>query len=214
MYTVAVVSRKGGAGKTTIAVHLATFAQRQGQRTLLVDADPQASAIGWHNRRDAPGVYPELVPAAAGDVSHILSQARSRFDLTIIDTPPHSDAIAAACAALASLTLIPCRASAFDLDSISATLKLAALTGARPVVLLNAVPPRGSIADEAQADLESRVSVAPVRITQRVAYAHAIIDGRAVMDYEPNGRAAAEVGALYRWIMKTLKGTSHAKKAA
>ena len=51
MKTVLVASSKGGAGKTTIATHLAAQSALDGLRTALVDADPQASSTRWAQKR-------------------------------------------------------------------------------------------------------------------------------------------------------------------
>src|SRR5690606_36018396 len=51
MKTVLVASSKGGVGKTTIATHLAAQSALSGQRTVLVDADPQGSSMRWAERR-------------------------------------------------------------------------------------------------------------------------------------------------------------------
>lgn len=98
--------------------------------------------------------------------------------------------------------LIPCRPSKFDLRSVASTLRIAELAGVPAAVVLNQVPPRGTAADEAAADLKGRATVCPVRLGARVAYSYATFDGRSVFEYEPNGPAAHEVEALYRWTIK------------
>jgi len=81
-------------------------------------------------------------------------------------------------------------------------LRIAELAGVPAAVVLNQVPPRGTAADEAAADLKGRATVCPVRLGARVAYSYATFDGRSVFEYEPNGPAAHEVEALYRWTIK------------
>jgi chromosome partitioning protein len=103
---------------------------------------------------------------------------------------------------LATLVLIPCRPSKFDLRSVASTLRIADMAKVPSAVVLNQVPARGSVADEAEADLKDRAKVCPVRLGARVAYSYATFDGRSVFEYEPGGQAAQEVEALYRWTMK------------
>ena len=51
MKTIAILSQKGGAGKTTLALHLAVAAVQAKRQVAVVDLDPQASAIGWKDSR-------------------------------------------------------------------------------------------------------------------------------------------------------------------
>jgi chromosome partitioning protein len=87
--------------------------------------------------------------------------------------------------------------------AIGTTLNLLKLTQAvnRSVILLNAAPPRGGITDTAAAGLAEIITVAPVRLHHRIAYSHAINSGHSVEEYDPHGKAAQEIRALYKWIM-------------
>lgn len=76
MKTVAVVSQKGGSGKTTIAAHLAVCAERKGNPTIIIDLDPQGSAVKWHKRRIHDDT-PEVVPAEPPQLAGLLNRARS-----------------------------------------------------------------------------------------------------------------------------------------
>jgi chromosome partitioning protein len=204
MRTIAIISQKGGAGKTTLAVHLAVCAEQSGLTTAVIDLDPQATATKWGDRREE--VPPEVVSAQAARLPQLLTTAREGgADLTIIDTAPNSDSTALAAAKAADLILIPCRPATFDLDAIGTTVDMAKLANIPAVVVLNAVPPRGTLADEARAVVAGYgVLVAPVHMHQRAAYANAVIDGRAVQEYEPNGKAAEEIGGLHGWICKQV----------
>jgi chromosome partitioning protein len=204
MKTIAIVSQKGGSGKTTVAVHLAVCAQLSGKTAAIIDLDPQASALEWHSRRDAES--PEVIKATPEQLPALLKSAKANgADLAIIDTAPHSDRVAVAAANLADLVLIPCRPSAFDVAAIGTTFNLLKVTKAldRTAVLLNAAPSRGLLTDTAEAGLSEIVPVIPVRLHQRAAYSHAINSGHSVEEYEPHGKAAEEIRALYKWIMKS-----------
>jgi chromosome partitioning protein len=203
MKTVAIISQKGGSGKTTIAVHLAVCAERTHHRAAIIDLDPQASALEWYSRRQAE--TPEVITATPEQLSTLLNQAKKNgADLTIIDTAPHSDRAATIAANLADLVLIPCRPAAFDVAAIGTTLDILQLTNTkdRAAILLNAVPPRGSLTEEAEMGLSGLARVVPVRMYHRAAYSHAINDGRSVEEYDPHGKAAEEIRTLYLWIMK------------
>jgi chromosome partitioning protein len=145
-------------------------------------------------------VPPEVISAQAVRLPQLLTTAcKGGADLTIIDTAPNSDSTALAAAKAADLILIPCRPATFDLDAIGTTVDMAKLANIPAVVVLNAVPTRGTLADEARAVVAGYgVPVARVHMHQR-AYANAVIDGRAVQEYEPKGKAAEEIGRLHGW---------------
>jgi chromosome partitioning protein len=203
MKTIAIISQKGGSGKTTIAVHLAVCTVRAGKVAAIIDLDPQASAVEWQSRRQAD--TPEVITSTPERLASLLKQANENgADLAIIDTAPHSDRAATIAADLADVVLIPCRPAAFDIAAIGTTLNILKLTNAkeRAVILLNAVPPRGSLTNEAEDGLSALAPVVPVRMAHRAAYSHAVNDGRSVEEYDPHGKAAAEIRDLYKWIMK------------
>ena len=202
MKTVAIVSQKGGSGKTTLAVHLAVCAQRHYKTVAVIDLDPQASALEWYSRREAE--TPEVTTSTPEQLPVLLAQARENgADFAILDTAPHSDRAATTAAQLADLVVIPCRPSAFDIAAIGTTLNLMKLTNAlqKTVILLNAAPPRGALTDTAEKGLSEIVPVIPVRMHNRAAYSHAINSGHSVEEYDPQGKAAEEIRALYNWIM-------------
>jgi chromosome partitioning protein len=203
MKTIAIISQKGGSGKTTIAVHLAVCTVRAGKVAAIIDLDPQASAVEWQSRRQAD--TPEVITSTPERLASLLKQANENgADLAIIDTAPHSDHAATIAADLADVVLIPCRPAAFDIAAIGTTLNILKLTNAkeRAVILLNAVPPRGSLTNEAEDGLSALAPVVPIRMAHRAAYSHAVNDGRSVEEYDPHGKAAAEIRDLYKWIMK------------
>jgi chromosome partitioning protein len=201
MKTIAVVSQKGGAGKTTIAVHLAVAASRDGQTVVVLDLDPQATAATWADWRG--GENPVVVAAPHTRLAATMEEARrSGVDLIIIDSPPSADAAAVASARAADLVLIPTRASAFDLHAIRTTAELVRIAQKPAYVLLNAVPPRAAgLIEEARAVVaDLQLQLAPVSLVDRAAFRHAVINGQTAGEFEPAGKAAAEIADLYAWI--------------
>ena len=200
MHTLALICQKGGAGKTTLAIHLAAEAVANGRRALLLDLDPQASAAKWADRRkvDAPLDVDVAVESSARlDVA--LTQAeREAYDLVVIDTAPHADQAALQVARKADLILAPVRCSILDLDAIGATLDLCALARRPAFVVLNAAPIRSRVVQEAAEtvrDLGANLMTTVIR--ERVALRHALVDGRVAREFEPDSPAAAEIAALY-----------------
>ncbi|MHC5778688.1 hypothetical protein [Nostoc sp.] len=68
------------------------------------------------------------------------------------------------------------------------------------------MPPKGNLGDEAQTGIsEQDIEVCPWRLTQRIAFVHAVTAGQSVQEFEPTGKAALEIKNLYRWVLKQLK---------
>ena len=200
MKTIAVLSQKGGSGKSTITLHLAVAAEQDGKTAAVIDLDPQVSATEWADRRmsDTPAVLATLVAR----LPQILAAARdNQVDYAFIDTASHTESNALAAARVADFILIPCRASAFDIRAIKITVDLVRMAQKPAAFILNAVPPRGTRVSEARAALAAfDIPIAPVQLVHRAAFFDALTDGRTAQEYEPHGKAAEEVGALYAWL--------------
>ena len=203
MQTVAVLSQKGGAGKTTLALNLAVAGRLKGKVTAVIDLDPQASAAQWSDAREGE---PAVVSAQHGRLEHVLkTAAEAGCKMSFIDTAPHSETVALAAARAADLILIPCRPAIFDLRSVQASVELAKLAGKTAYIVLNAVPHQGSLGEDAAKAMKGVASVAPYRLSQRAAYVHAATQSQGVCEFEPQGKACLEVSNLYRWLTKLLK---------
>ena len=201
MKTIAILSNKGGAGKTTLAIHLAVAAEHASKRTAVLDLDPQGSATTWSEVRDDE--TPAVVPTHARHLTRVLDAAEANgADIAIIDTAPHSEATSLAAARATDLVLVPCRPTLFDLHAIRDTLDIAMLAKKPAKVILNAVPPRGNLSQQARDAIASyNIDPAPYELGHRVAYVHAIIQGITAQEYQPKSKAAIEVEKLYQWIM-------------
>lgn len=205
MKTVAFLSQKGGTGKTTLAVHLAVAAERRDVPVAVLDLDPQASAADWKDSRE--GDSPSVTSIQSSRLRKALEVAESAgAALVIIDSAPHSADAAVAAAEAADLILIPCRAGILDLRAIATTSRIVKVTGKPAFVILNAAPIRAPrlMEDAAAAVGQHGLAVAPVVIHQRSAYAHSLTAGQTAEEYEPDGKAAEEVGALFKWLAVLL----------
>jgi chromosome partitioning protein len=205
MKILSILSQKGGTGKTTLAINLAVTAARLFDgRVTLIDLDPQASAANWRDSRAEPS--PDVVSAQANRLSHHLEAARqSGCRLVLVDTAPHSESTALAAARAADLVLIPCRPAILDLRAISNTIELIRLANTPGAVVLNAVPARGCLADEAaEAVAGYEVPLAPMRLTQRSAFMHSLTAGQGIQEYEPRGKGAREMQELFEWVCAAI----------
>lgn len=204
MKIISILSQKGGATKTSLAIHLTVAAIYNGKEAMIIDLDPQATASHWKNLRDKD--TPVVVSTPVSTLTHNINRARNAgADLVIIDTAPHSDSIAAAAARSADLILIPTRCSIFDLQTVPNTVDIAKFAGKPTTIILTAVPVRGMTAEQAKEALAPLgVEICPYTTGDRAAYRNAPTFGLVVQEYEPKGKAAEEINAIYRWVNNKL----------
>lgn len=194
MQTIALVSQKGGSGKTTLAIHLCVEVSSRGRKCLIIDLDPQASAAAWGDRRGDLG--PDVVTEHPARLDAALSAALAQgYDVVFLDTAPHADQAALRAARASDLVLIPCRPAMFDVAAIRSTLDLCDLAKRPATVVLNAAPIRSKVVDAARSEIGSDI-VSEIIVHNRVAFQHCLMTGRVAAEFEPNGNAAAEIASL------------------
>ena len=200
MFVIALLSQKGGAGKTTLACGLAVESERAGRAAVIVDLDPQASAAKWADLRQAE--TPVVTSAHAARLQPVLAAAESAgAHVVFIDTAPHAADAALMAARAADLVIIPCRPSAADLHAIGGTIDLIRVADCRGAVLINAAPVRNPVVDQARVAIEGYGAAAvPVVMHQRIDHAHAFTAGLAATEWSADSKAAAELTALADWI--------------
>ena len=205
MKTIAIVSQKGGSGKTTLALHLAVASAADGQNTAVIDLDPQASAANWSDRRQAE--LPVVLSAHASRLRQEVARVREiGGEMLYVDTAPHSDSAALEAATVADLVLIPCRPAILDLEAITNTLAFLRTTGTPVLVVLNAIAASGQDTRLAEEALSThQVETCPVRLGRRIAFARALVAGQAAQEFEPNGKAAHEIAQLHAFILERVQ---------
>lgn len=205
--TIAVANLKGGTGKSTLAMNLATALHRAGHKTLLVDGDSQATCRHWHARATEAG---RDVPAVVGidgkSIRAALPQVSAGFDVAIIDTPARLGVEARAAMMAADIVLLPVIPGQGDLWALGETLGV--LEDARS---LRPELRAGIVLNKADRTILSRragealagLSV-PVLATvhARVVFGEAIANGTGVVDEAPGSPAAEEIEALAAAIVE------------
>jgi chromosome partitioning protein len=212
MLTIALISQKGGVGKTTLAIHLATAFEMAGHQTLLVDLDPQTSAAEWKDARQAERPYVMAVPPSR--LGKTLETARDhQAEVVVLDTAPHSEGTALDAARAADLILVPCQPSIMDLRAMRKTADLLNYSKKPTFAVLNEVAPQGTVADEAAKAITTQfgIPVCPIRLGQRVAFNRCLLTGQTAQEYEPGGKAAQEIDSLRQWISETVGLSTIAK---
>ncbi|WP_026986047.1 ParA family partition ATPase [Fodinicurvata fenggangensis] len=210
---ITVAQQKGGAGKTTLAAHLAVALTAAKHKVAVVDIDPQQSLTFWYKQRQAL-----LGDAGAGLLVSQINGWRLRnevqklaedHDVVLIDSPPHAETEARIAVRSADLVVVPVQPSPMDIWATRPTLELAKGEGTAALAVLNRVPPRARLTEEMLTALkELGAEVAKTKVGNRVVFASALSEGRAVGEVQPKGKAAQEMASLSREILR------HARKQA
>jgi chromosome partitioning protein len=219
MKTIAVIGRKGGSGKTTVATHLAIGLQLRGYKTVLADSDPQKSSAALLEGRREPG---PRVMATSGPKLFALQVAamRSGADALVIDTPAVVEEGVIHAVVLADLSLLVVRPTFLDIAAAQRTSEIVRSLRKASLVVLNQAPAsRDNIESPAvrrarEALQFLRLPVAPAVIHTRAPYQWGLERGRSVEEADPMGPAAAEMSALCDFVDRfAFAGARHAAQA-
>lgn len=213
MKTIALVTQKGGTGKSSLAVSLAVAAQEAGQNTYIIDLDPQATTKNWYERREV-----EWPPVAAIEASKVpvalTTLAGQGHDLVVIDTAGVDTPAAVSAMQAADLCLIPARPSIADIEATRATVATLTKLGKKFAFVLNQCPPGRSMrTSDAYRVLNLGGVVASATIATRTDHIDAMAMGQGVTERDPTGKAAAEIRELLEWVMNKMEGKLDEQKA-
>jgi chromosome partitioning protein len=227
-YVLAVANQKGGCGKTTVAMNVAGCLGRAGYKVLLVDADPQASAVQWRNNREESALpfhvqafpFPTLHKELPGQIE------QAGYEIVIIDCPPgaangkdRKGDITRSALLLAHAVLMPVRPTPLDYQASAIILPLLQdVSFLRPtqqlqvMLVINGKPPsRTRLGNEAHAAAEQifategmRIQILSSEICTRQTYAEAPSAGKVVIDYDPSSKASAEIQAVTKEVLECL----------
>ena len=203
---IAVLSQKGGTGKTTLSCALGALADGAGTPTAILDLDPQASAANWHDLRRQGGAENPPVYATPTSRMKPLVEALGRdgAELIVADTAPHSGADAVTVAKLSDHILIPVQPSYPDLAATTRTIEIAEMARTAATIVLNlALVNHASVTDAKAVIATTEVPAAPVVLHRRIAHVNSFNAGQCAPEHEPAGKAARELRTLFSWLQST-----------
>ncbi|MBW7963529.1 ParA family protein [Bradyrhizobium sp. BR 10261] len=205
MHVVALVTQKGGSGKSTLSVGLAVAAMQRAERVALIEADAQGTVSKWKARRENPYPCVERVTDPAEIEPLIARLSAEGVWLAIFDTAATTNSLAMRVIACADLCLIPARPSPADIEAAIPTLIAIRRLNRRFAFILNQTPTRGCRLSEAATSLSSIGALALPFIAQRNDHQDALGAGLGVTEFAPAGKASDEIGSLWGWIAGHLE---------
>lgn len=230
MRTIAFLTQKGGAGKTTLAASLAVAAAAAGERVIALDLDPQGSLARWGERREAGKLTIQVMvePLEAERLPRLRTivegLAEVGFTVAVFDTAGADSAAARLITDAADICLLPARPARLDVEATAATFRAAFLAKRKAAFVLNQCPStyRSSRTSESARSLTRLGVLAEPMLSARMDFQDAIAAGLGVTEYAPQGRAAQEIEELWSWVRGQFKGiknetsvyTRHGRQAA
>jgi chromosome partitioning protein len=199
-----IANRKGGAGKSTCAAHIAIEATKRNLKTILIDLDPQKTLESWWKKRVDENPYLTDISTPQDIESEMENLNKHDFDLCIIDTPGDTSINAAAGIKVADLVLIPSKPTAPDLQAIGRTIGSIQTAKKEYVFLVTQAISRTKLVPQAIAVLSEFGAVVPSVMINRVAYANAMNAGTSAA--EEDKAAKEEIEALWNFIYNKLYG--------
>jgi len=204
---IGVLNRKGGVGKTTVAINVAAMLAVAGGRVLLVDSDPQASAVSWSVVRDRDPLF-KVLAMPRPTLHRELPCLAKNFDVVLIDGAPGVNEVGRAAILASDLVLIPVQPSPYDVWAAADTVRLIReacrfRSHLRGAFIVNRKIVNTAIGHQATLALAQfgGVPVLETALSQRVIYAESAAVGLSVIETAPNSEAAREMGHLAKQIL-------------
>lgn len=211
---ITIAQQKGGAGKTTLAAHLAVAWRQAGKSVALVDIDPQGSLTRWYQTRaqafDGQAGFSHSQITGWRTQKEVERLAREN-DVVVVDSPPHAETEARIAVRVASMVVVPVQPSPMDFWATQPTLDLGKQEKVRILLVLNRMPPRSKVTEQLIGEIRGlltppAVDLADTRVGNRIAFAGALLAGRAVTETDKGSKGAEEMSALAAEILRRVGG--------
>ena len=216
MRTIAFVTQKGGAGKSTLASNISVAAKHAGERVFVIDLDPLQSLVKWSKLRGQSEIAVEHIPALKL-VKALEALEKKGVTLVVIDAPGEDSENLAAAIRAADLCVIPARPNVFDLWASEVTRAKVKEAGKEYIFLLNQIPPAQQSArvEQGAKALQAMGGLLAPMVSARVDYQEAARHGLGVAELHPSSVAAQEMRELWASVKRRLKkGATTAKAEA
>ena len=198
---ITIAQQKGGAGKTTLAAHLAVAYAGMKHKVAIIDTDPQGSLTQWYRVRErvlGEGETGLGFAAISGwRVRSEIERMKHLYDYVIIDSPPHTEAEARTVIRAADLIVVPLQPSPMDVWATAETINICKQEKKPVKMVLNRVNPRTQLSEAIAGEM---VGLAGTWFGNRVVFAGSLMQGKGVTEVASSSLAAQEVVALAREI--------------
>ena len=207
---IGVLNQKGGVGKTTLSVNIAAALAHSGARVLLIDADPQGSALDWSAAREGAPLF-SVVGLPRASIHKEIGEIGKGYDHIVIDGPPRVTDLARSAIMASDVVLIPVQPSPYDIWAADEVVKLIQEASIhkenlKSLFVVNRKITNTAIGrDVGDALAAYQLPVLAATVTQRVIYAEAAAQGKAVFEIDAQGPATAEIAALVAELMEYAK---------
>ena len=207
---IGLLNQKGGVGKTTLSVNLAASLARTGARLLLIDADPQGSALDWAAAREGESLF-SVIGFPRATIHKEIGKIGQGYDHIIIDGPPRVTDLSRSAIMASDVVLIPVQPSPYDIWSVDEIVKLTEEArvyrdNQKVTFVINRKIANTIIGRDVREALANySIPTMTAAVTQRVIYAEAVAQGQAVYELDPNGPAAAEIEAVTNELLEVLR---------
>jgi len=213
MQTYALVSQKGGAGKSTLARQFSVIVGGT-EPAVLIDRDPQQTTTKWWNRRQESGSMPgrpDLLELSGMTLTAAAEALRGEPGTLFIDTKPAVGEHEAEAARVSDLVIVPVRPSPDDLEAVGDTLKILRRLEKRAVLVVNAAKNEARATSARAALSQYPVPVCPIHLSDRAVYLDAALEGRGVGEMKGGGarEALEELRRVWNWIKEVRDEQQH-----